>query len=97
MQTKRLANVNGLGSGWTMKLFEAVHDWKRGLEGQKKLHLKSYCTYPTIIKLDIAITYIKKIQKYIIDTRHRLNSADIYIFHQKLVILVSAKNKKIAL
>lgn len=70
---------------------------EEGAGGAEKLYLKSYCTYPTIIKLDIAITYIKKIQKCIIDTRHRLNSADIYIFHQKLVILVSAKNKKIAL
>ena len=49
-------------------------------EGQKAPLPKICHTYPTMIKLDTAISYLKKIQKYIKYVTHHLSSADISIF-----------------
>ena len=37
-------------------------------------------TYPTMMKLDTVISYLKKIQKYMNHVAHPLSSADISIF-----------------
>ena len=60
-----------------MGVFRAAHGWRRA----KKPPLPKIChTYPTMIKLDTVISYLKKIQKYINYVTHHLSSADISIF-----------------
>ena len=67
-----------------MGLFGAAHGWGwGGGEGSKKSPpLPKIChTYPIMMKLDILIPYLKKIQKKYIDhVTHPLSSADISIF-----------------
>ena len=60
-----------------MDLFGAAHEWGGGKKGP----LPKICyTYPTIIKLDTVIPYLKKIQNYMNHVTHYLGSADINIF-----------------
>ena len=51
-----------------------------GLGGQKDPLPKICHTYPTMMKLDTVIPYLKKVQKYMNQVTHPLNSADISIF-----------------
>ena len=49
--------------------------------GGKKVNLLKIChTYPTMMKLDKLIPYLRKIQKYTNHVSHPLSSADISIF-----------------
>ena len=54
------------------------------LEGQKDPLHKICHTYPTIMKLDTVIPYLKKIQKYVNHVTHPLSSADINIFSPEI-------------
>ena len=68
-----------------MGLFGAAHEWAAG-GAEKVLLLKIYYVYPTMIKFDTVIPYLKKIQKYYKSLVTSLSFAGMSIIHQKLEI-----------
>ena len=63
------------------------------MSGAKKNPIPKIChTYPTIVKLGTAISYLKKIQIYINHGTHSVSSADISISHRKSAIFVVSRN-----
>ena len=58
----------------------------------KDLPSLKFVTYPTIVKLYIAIPYVKKIEKHINHIIHPLSSDDIMIFSQEIRNFVISRN-----
>ena len=64
-----------------MGLFGTADGWGGG----QKSSLPKFChTYPTKMKLDTVIPYLKKTLKYMNHVTHLLNSADISIFSSEI-------------